>query len=424
MHIYIYTDLVVQGLKGDIEGARMELEHMDKVAARRLRIVEDLSEKFKDKVVKQLFLEESKALAELKITKKKMRSLKQEKKRNLLYKRKRVDELMEEAKEWRNSSIVAANMKPEVKLGNKAGGRGDPFNDRFEAQIRRQMATGVSAEHCRLLLDLNADLMYGEGTEERKAFVTPCADWFSKQREAVGNISYVHAMLKIASADFVKQHGYDETGIDRISTMNQWVLLEKDGGHEIVSLETGGVLIGGTAQECADHIEKVWRRGQECIDLVIDKLTAEYGAEVAAQLVQIENGGVQLLKLMSEMHDTCNTANAVVPILGRKKEANGKAVLGEEAWAALPEEKRSLGDWLCGNHTRGLPVDAFNRNFEGCLRALPPSSARNFRSSCSVSYVISASVCDLCAAWCAFCRKRSIKHQLSMVTSRSGMWLV
>ena len=51
----MYTDLVVQGLKGDIEGARMELEHLGKVAARRLKIVEDLSEKFKGKVVKQLF---------------------------------------------------------------------------------------------------------------------------------------------------------------------------------------------------------------------------------------------------------------------------------------------------------------------------------------------------------------------------------
>jgi hypothetical protein len=69
------------------------------------------------------------------------------------------------------------------------------------------------------------------------------------------------------------------------------------------------------------------------------------------------------------MYDACNTANAVVPILVRKKDANGKAVLGEEAWAALPKEQRSLGDWLCGNHTRGLPVDAFNRNFEACLVA-------------------------------------------------------
>jgi hypothetical protein len=36
-------------------------------------------------------------------------------------------------------------------------------------------------------------------------------------------------------------------------------------------------------------------------------------------------------------------------------------------WAALPEEDRCVLDYLCGNHTRGLPVDAFNRLFETYL---------------------------------------------------------
>ena len=246
----------------------------------------------KGDVLKQLLQEQSKTKVELQQTKKKLKSVKFQKQKVLTYKRKRVDELLEEVKGWRASSVIQAKAEPEVKHGNKAGGRGDPFTDKFEAQIRRQMAIGVSSEHCRLLVELNADMMLGEGTEERKAFKTPCADWFSKQREAVGNISYVHAMLKIASADVVKQHGYDETGIDRVSTMNQWVLVEKDGGHEIVSLETGGVLIGGTAQDCADHIEKVWRRGQQCIDLVIEEVTKEHGAEVARELVAVENGGL------------------------------------------------------------------------------------------------------------------------------------
>jgi hypothetical protein len=185
----------------------MELGHLEKVAVRRLRIVEDPSEKFKGKVVKQLFQEDPKALAELETTKKKMRSLKQKKKRNLVHKRRRAGGLVEEAKTktWRDSSIIAANVRPEVKvkLGNKAGSKGAPFIDEFEAQIRRQIATGVS-EHFRLLLDLNADLTCGEGTEERKAFVTPRADWFSKQRRAVGNTSCARAVLKIAPADFAR----------------------------------------------------------------------------------------------------------------------------------------------------------------------------------------------------------------------------
>ena len=211
------------------------------------------------------------------------------------------------------------------------------------------MVIGVSSGHYRLLFELNADVMLDEGTEERKAFKTPRADWFSKQREAVGNTSCVHAMLKIASAEVSKQHGYDETGIDRAFTMNQWVSLKKDGGHEIASLETGGVLIGGTTRDCAGHVEEVWRRGNWW---------------------QLRTGGVQLLKLMSEMQDTCNTANAVVPMLARKKEENGKAVLGEEAWAALPGTG-CAGTTRAGFQSTHLTIIS--------KHALPLNSARNFR---------------------------------------------
>jgi ABC-type phosphate transport system auxiliary subunit len=87
-------DLVVEGLKGDVEGAHMELQLLEKVAARRLKIVEDLAAKSKEDVVQQLVHEECKAMAELKITKKKLKSVRQEKNRNLVYKRKRVAELV------------------------------------------------------------------------------------------------------------------------------------------------------------------------------------------------------------------------------------------------------------------------------------------------------------------------------------------
>jgi hypothetical protein len=114
-HVFsLTTDPVVEGLKGDVEGARMELELLKKVAARRLRIVEDLAAKSKEDVVKQLVHEECKAMAELKITKKNLKSVRQKKNRNLVYKRKRVERLLEEAKEWRRSSATAAKEKPEV----------------------------------------------------------------------------------------------------------------------------------------------------------------------------------------------------------------------------------------------------------------------------------------------------------------------
>ena len=40
---------------------------------------------------------------------------------------------------------------------------------------------------------------------------------------------------------------------------------------------------------------------------------------------------------------------------------------GAEVWAARPDELRCTTDYLCGNHTRNLPVAAFNRLFDEWL---------------------------------------------------------
>ena len=42
---------------------------------------------------------------------------------------------------------------------------------------------------------------------------------------------------------------------------------------------------------------------------------------------------------------------------------------GDEAWESMPEEERCVLDFLCGNHTRGLRVDVFNRRFEEWIEA-------------------------------------------------------
>jgi hypothetical protein len=84
-------------------------------------------------------------------------------------------------------------------------------------------------------------------------------------------------------------------------------------------------------------------------------------------LVPIVNGGVNLLKLRSLMHDTCNTANATAREIARLVEEKGREYYGDEEWDDLPEEEKCILDFLCGNHTRGLPVDAFNRRFEDWL---------------------------------------------------------
>ena len=69
------------------------------------------------------------------------------------------------------------------------------------------------------------------------------------------------------------------------------------------------------------------------------------------------------------MHDTCNTANATAREIARLVEEKSRELYGDEAWESMPEEERCVLDFLCGNHTRGLPVDAFNRRFEDWIEA-------------------------------------------------------
>jgi hypothetical protein len=74
-----------------------------------------------------------------------------------------------------------------------------------------------------------------------------------------------------------------------------------------------------------------------------------------------------LLKIESVVHDACHTANAVVPLLETRKGISGSQYYGAEAWESFGPERKKLYDYLCGNHTRNLPIDAYNRRFEAWL---------------------------------------------------------
>ena len=151
-------------------------------------------------------------------------------------------------------------------------------------------------------------------------------DWFKKLREQVGIESWLCALIAIAGADEVLQHGINETMINRTSTMNQWCLLDVGGDMQIVTIEAGGLMIGGTAADVKKHVEETWQRGQ----IAIEALRLELG-EHADALVPMRRGGVNFLKVMSEMHDTCNAANASARALIDLKEECGAAFSGEDA---------------------------------------------------------------------------------------------
>jgi hypothetical protein len=269
------------------------------------------------------------ALADKNFLKKRVAKLKQQKGDVIATKKKVVGGLKEKV-----TGLQEASSQFGKGCSNKVGeGKGDPCAGEFLALARRLLSTMMSADQCRQQLEMTSSYFLPEGTAA--SFKTPCTRWWVNQREAAGHMSWLHAMIKIAAAKEVKQFGFDETGIDCQSTMNEWCLIEdKVGALEVVYMETGGVLCGGASQECADHIEKIWARGNAAIKILRADLADKHGQEVADELVPDANGGAQLLKLRSAMHDTCNTANAVVPKLAAKKEASGKAFYGDDVWPA------------------------------------------------------------------------------------------
>ena len=97
--------------------------------------------------------------------------------------------------------------------------------------------------------------------------------------------------------------------------------------------------------------------GQECVELV----QVELGPFLADVLAPMTNGGVLLHKLQGVMHDTCNTANKTTRLGKVLRETSGQLFYGFDEWETRAEEDRPWFDFLCGNHTRNLPMDEFNK---------------------------------------------------------------
>jgi hypothetical protein len=96
---------------------------------------------------------------------------------------------------------------------------------------------------------------------------------------------------------------------------------------------------------------------------------AELG-DAADNLVPLVEGGVTLTKLRDAMHDTCNCANLVAKKVRGLRDDIGKAMYGVEEWAVMQQIGCGWQDYLCGNHSRNLHFDAFNRAFTSYIKLL------------------------------------------------------
>jgi hypothetical protein len=241
-----------------------------------------------------------------------------------------------------------------------SGQGGNGLSVRFEQYVRGILATGCSARSARGTIAMSASTFLAAEAFKELDAVLPLERWFRTQREGLGNEAWTYAMIRLAGAEKILQWGFDETKLDGVSTMNQWVLLQEgDKPPEVLTIQVAGLTIGGTAQETADHVAKSWELGQEAVLLVRNALGPDW-----CELVPLARGGVLLHKIKGAMHDTCNTANLVPHLVLEMRDTSGRLHYGQAEWEALPAGERSWFDYLCGNHSRNLPLDEWNREFE------------------------------------------------------------
>jgi hypothetical protein len=80
------------------------------------------------------------------------------------------------------------------------------------------------------------------------------------------------------------------------------------------------------------------------------------------ELAPVVNGGVHLQKIFGVMHDTCHAANKVASLMVELREVKANRQFhGDDTWETMAPSAKACFDFLCGNHTRNLPIDWFNR---------------------------------------------------------------
>jgi hypothetical protein len=257
-----------------------------------------------------------------------------------------------------------------------AFGRGNAVSDKFVRHARTLLSTGGSARSTLEQLHLNAGFFLS--AEEYDVFMkdVPSLRWFQYHREGLGLESYLYTLMRIAKCERILQWGFDETSLDGVSTMNQWVRIEEAGELHVVTLECAGLLTGGTARKVGEHVRVFWQRGQQAITMLREQLGAE-----ADIFVPVVNGGIDLSKLCGVMHDTCHAANAIARTVRVLRDDSGRALYGAEEWGRMiGDHEREWLDFLCGNHSRNLHFDAYLRLFASYIKARTSPLTKTFNS--------------------------------------------
>ena len=114
--------------------------------------------------------------------------------------------------------------------------------------------------------------MRPEVYEQFKLQVPPVS-WFKTQRKGLGYEAWLYAMVRVCTSECVLLWGFDETSIDGVPTLNQWVLLKEEGSPpSVTTIECAGILVGSCSQDIADHIKASWANGQTAVGMLREVL--------------------------------------------------------------------------------------------------------------------------------------------------------
>ena len=128
----------------------------------------------------------------------------------------------------------------------------------------------------------------------------------------------------------------------------------------------GKVLIDSTAEGVSAHVKTLFDRGASIINEL--RTTLVDNGHAADEFLPRKSSATLLSGLCDLMHDTCATANEARIV--EAKNAASIEFYGAERWAALDPSERETFDVLCFNHTRQLPVTAYNRLSNALLEEL------------------------------------------------------
>ncbi len=101
----------------------------------------------------------------------------------------------------------------------------------FEKYVRCILATGCSAKAAQGTVSMSAKTFMSDEGYNSIEGVLPMERWFQVQCEGLAMEAWTYAMIRVAGAPSILQWGFDETKLDGISTINQWVLVQDGEPH-------------------------------------------------------------------------------------------------------------------------------------------------------------------------------------------------